>query len=162
MENEEPTTKAMSKPKNMTPEEEAAKKAYNKQYGMKHRRKNAEAERLRKMRWRHENPEKAKAMDARAKAKNPTRRLALRREKYNKNRQTILKQAEKYRLRNPNKRKNEIQQLAPSYISGLIGLPVSVLKMRPDLIELKRNQIKTSRLLKTITNQTNEKTDKRR
>ena len=105
---------------------------------------------------------------------------------YQQNPKKILERNEKWRNANPelskkinkesaarwleknrdakNRKTNErnkinMEQISDIYLSISLRIPINFIRQHPSLLELKRNQIKTSRLLKTIKNQTNEKTD---
>jgi hypothetical protein len=112
----------MSKPKNMTPEQEAAwieseiarKKAWNKA--------NVEKNRILNKAWREANPEKARACEMAYLEKSREKRNAI-------------------------KRKNA-ENITPLHVAKALRMKVS--EVPPDLLELKREQIAMYRLVSKL------------
>jgi hypothetical protein len=127
----------MSKPKNMTPEQEAEWKQSQAAY-------------LRG--WRESNSEKVRAWKREYVARNPERCRAIVREWRKNNRERTnefsrkwsKQNAEKVRARHSKRR----DALAVHYVARLMGFHSKTLLKYPDLIEAKREQIKIHRQLK--------------
>ncbi len=162
--------KAMSKRKNMTPEQELewkrkraadARRYYaqdpckfrarsakyanqNKEKQKAYRRKYHEEHRemlnQRSKKWREENPELMKNLHREWESKNKAHRRAY-----------VDANREKYRV--ADRAKNT--RLTNAYIAARLGLPVKLAKQHPDIIEAKREQIQILRILKPKTKKQN-------
>jgi hypothetical protein len=129
--------KAMSKPKNMTPDELEKWKADKSLY-------------IRK--WREANRDKIRAWRQDYYAKNAEKCRQIVRDWRKVNRERTNELGRKWRARNPEKaRKRHIERrefLAVDYIANLMGLHSKTLLKYPELIEAKREQVKAIRELK--------------
>ncbi len=190
----------MSKPKNMTPDEEA-------EWLVKTRRLKAESMRRSRItdpkkhsdavrRWEEKNPDKVKKYsltsrkrrsadpDKKAKDKaaskkwqmaNLPKRLETQRKRRRANPEKAKRQRDEFNAKNPDKLKHyrnsftsrhpdywriksrgRAEMITDDYVATTLRIPTETLRKIPAMLEAKRSQIKSLRILKTIKQQINE------
>jgi hypothetical protein len=166
----------MSKPKNMTPEQEAewrAKERHRQSERLKcplNREKRRASSRASKAKMKAINPEKRRDKEREQYAKDPEKFREKQRVKYAKNSKRYLDINKKWRTEN-RERRNEMERkwnaknsekvriryqnmrtsLSVCYVAGRLGIPTFIARQYPELIEAKREQIKIIRELKPTT-----------
>ena len=173
----------MSKPKNMTPEQDAickerqrlasrkyreANKEKRHEYDRKYRAENSGRRRDSMRKWRAENSEKIKAANKKwvsenrdsvtnrqrdRRKNNPDQYLNYRRKYYDTNRDKLNKRRRENHPFKPKTERTDVKQISPSYVSLLLSIPTSILRRYPDLIAAKREQIQLHRQLKPTNKQ---------
>ena len=114
-------------------------------------------------RWRAENEKKVKDALAKYKEKNPVEVKRRTKDWISKNAEKVRSSHQNWRVSNRDKVKSQHQRklhvMPISYLAKSLNIPTDVLKDLPhELIEAKRKEIRTKRILKQITQQIDEQT----